>query len=126
MLRTRCCTVGLRGWALRLVLAYVLLLQGVLGAMAATAHAVAAADAAGGRLCAPSRADGDPPAGAPHADLCCTLGCAAAQPAPAVVPTALRLPPPPQVRAAEPRTAAPAGPAEILAAFEARGPPLRR
>lgn len=114
-------------WAVRLTLAYALLLQAVLGAAAGTVHALSDADGIAGVLCAPS-GRGDAGTGdAAHDPLCCTLGCMAAQPAPGLDGKAgIILPPPPDAGAAilttTPGDAQAGG---TVFSFEARGPPAR-
>ncbi|WP_127090461.1 hypothetical protein [Aquabacter cavernae] len=71
----------MRRWALRLLIAYALLFQGLAGSLAGTLHAFAAqgfADA--GEMCPPSRGETPAPQPTSHDGVCCTLGCAAAQP----------------------------------------------
>ncbi|MEP9375531.1 hypothetical protein ABLE91_02360 [Aquabacter sp. CN5-332] len=114
-------------WAVRLTLAYALLLQAVLGAAAGTAHAFSINDGIAGVLCAPS-GQGDAGTGdAAHDLLCCTLGCAAAQPAPGHDGTAgITLPSPPDAGTALMSNApADAQAGRTVFSFEARGPPAR-
>lgn len=114
----------LRRWALRLVLAYAVLFQGVAGGLAGTLHVLAAQGFAGTtEMCLPSRSEAPAPVSATH-DVCCTLGCASVQPAtgpgeaagiaaPARRSVALRN----QIRNSE------EPPAPQRRGFEARGPP---
>lgn len=113
-------------WAVRLVLAYALLLQMVLSAAAMAQHAAAAVPNPWNATCAGlASPNGESPAQAPHRDLCCMLGCLAS-PVPPLAPggEAARLEPAPRITAivfAERPAADPARHASRP--FHARGPP---
>lgn len=118
-------------WAIRLTLAYALLLQLVLGTTAGALHSLSFLDPLAITLCTPSDDGKGSPAGAPgghaHDLLCCTLGCAAAQPAPGIdvaggsIPLAPRGGGIPLATSAHEAAHASGAPAS----FEARGPPAR-
>ncbi|MFG1398805.1 hypothetical protein [Roseixanthobacter pseudopolyaromaticivorans] len=114
------------GWALRLALAYALLLQMVFASAAAVQHAAATAPDPWSATCAGlASTNSDSPTQAPHMDLCCVLGCLAS-PAPLAMPggEAARLEPASRVTAimfAERPVASPAR--HSSRPFHARGPP---
>lgn len=115
---------GMMRWVMGLALAYALLFQSFAGAMAGTLHAFRAAQAS--EWCMPSGAaapGGEVPA---HLDICCVLGCAAAQPVPGTGPQGgigLPLPARDTSPLAFPIGEAPTLPAAAPCGFEARGPP---
>lgn len=81
-------------WALRLALAYALLIQGFAAPLSSTLHALALqgfSDA--GVMCLPSRQDAPQRDPAAHDGLCCLLGCTSSQPVAAgPAPVAMAVP----------------------------------
>ncbi len=111
-------------WVSRLVLAYALLLQVMVGGMAATEHLVGVAT---GVICQGHTEDSTDGGEADHTALCCAFGCLAAA-APAALdppaPVALAFPEPQRLAAAIPPSERAAAPVRHLS-FAARGPPAR-
>ena len=124
-MRARSSTMQAVGrWVSRLVLAYALLLQVVVGGLAATEHQIGTAT---GQICEGMADSGPATNHSPHGALCCAFGCLTA-----AVPAALD--PPAGVALAAPEAQAIAAPrplSERAAApvrhvsFAARGPPAR-
>ncbi|MEP9367489.1 hypothetical protein [Xanthobacter sp. VNH20] len=113
------------GWALRLALAYALLLQMVFASAAAAQHAATAPDPWSAMCAGLASTHSDSPAEAPHINLCCVVGCLAS-PAPLAMPggEAARLEPAPRVTAILFAERPAAGPARHNSRpFHARGPP---
>lgn len=127
-------------WAIRLALAYALLIQGFAGPVAGTLHTLAAESLDGAQaMCLPSRqsdaglaeaAQGNAdqqapqPKRAPHDLLCCLIGCAASH-AVGVAPSASSFARPEPVISFVTRQLADVPPLPVTKArgCEARGPP---
>lgn len=111
-------------WAFHLMLAYALLLQVVVGGIAATEHRLSVAT---GTVCEGHGEPGSDGADGQHSALCCAFGCLGA-----TVPAALDPPGAIALTAPEPRRLAaplpvsePANPPVRQVSFAARGPPAR-
>lgn len=119
----------LRALLARLALAYLLVVQAVLGGAvtglrAAPGPASPAAMLCSGGMGGPAGPAGD---GSAHATLCCILGCMGGAAQPLLAPgRAAFAPPPPRIRAArfEPAAGAVVDPL-LRFAFDATGPPSR-
>ncbi|MEW6255845.1 MAG: hypothetical protein AB1592_07805 [Pseudomonadota bacterium] len=117
-------------WAIRLLLAYALLIQGFAGPVAGTLHTLAAESLDGAQaMCLPSR-QGDAgqqtpqPERAPHDLLCCLMGCAASA-AVGLEPAAASVATPEPIVSRVTRQLADVSPLPVTKArgCEARGPP---
>ncbi len=111
-------------WVSRLVLAYALLCQMLVGGIAATEHAVGVAT---GVICQGHSEGGSDSGDADHTALCCAFGCLAAAAPAALDPPAsiaLAFPEPQRLAAATPSSERAAAPVRHVS-FAARGPPAR-
>lgn len=126
MLRLPSRLPGWRRALSRVALAYLLLAQLVLGAVATAQHAGFVLAADGGVLCAGGGAD-RPDGPASHDGLCCLLGCSTASPQPLLDGAAAAFPAPSGAIAAAGFILAAANVASGSGcrAFHATGPPAR-
>lgn len=114
----------LRNLLLRLALAYLLVAQLLVGGAATARHAATTLAGAAHILCTGGPTDA-PREDRGHSLPCCTLGCAAAQPALGADPPGAAAPRPRRLARLPMPAGAPGATAAGRGPFEARGPPAR-